>query len=68
MKTFDEYLQEENTQGDEGTDKLSATRKRQTPCEPAVTPELLADFQKEMDKQFQTPKSWYNKYSITQSH
>lgn len=52
MKTFNEYLQEENTQGDEGTDKLSATRKRQTPCEPAVTPELLADFQKEMDKQF----------------
>ena len=52
LKTFNEYLKEENTQGDEGTDKLSANRKRQTPGESPVTPELLADFQKEIDKQF----------------
>ena len=47
MLSFNEYLNisEENTQGDIGTDKLTRTRKRQTPGENMVTPEPLKDFE-----------------------
>lgn len=38
-------LKEENTQGDIGTDKLTKTRKHQTPGEKMVTPEPLKDFE-----------------------
>jgi hypothetical protein len=47
MLGFKEFVQEENKQGDIGTDKLTANRKRQTPCEPMITPEPLKNFQKE---------------------
>jgi len=36
---------EENTQGDEGTDKLTKHRKKLTPNESPVTPELLKNFE-----------------------
>lgn len=45
MKSFKSFLEEENTQGDIGTDKLTANRKRQTPGEKPVTPEPLKDFE-----------------------
>lgn len=45
MITFKEFVKEENTQGDIGTDKLTRNRKRQTPCEPMVTPEPLKGFE-----------------------
>ena len=45
MKSFKSFLDEENTQGDIGTDKLTRNRKKQTPCEPMVTPEPLKDFE-----------------------
>ena len=45
MIHFKEWLSEENTQGDIGTDKLTLNRKRQTPGEPLVTPEPLKDFE-----------------------
>lgn len=38
-------LKEENTQGDIGTDKLTRTRKSQTPGEKMLTPEPLKDFE-----------------------
>lgn len=41
MITFKEYLEEENTQGDEGTDKLTKHRKKLTPGEKPVTPDML---------------------------
>jgi len=45
MNTFKEWLKEENTQGDEGTDKLTKHRKKLTPNESPVTPELLKNFE-----------------------
>lgn len=45
MKTFKSFLEEENTQGDIGTDKLTQTRKKQTPGENPVTPEPLKGFE-----------------------
>lgn len=45
MKTFKSFLEEENTQGDIGTDKLTKTWKGMTPGEEAETPELLKDFE-----------------------
>ena len=38
-------IKEENTQGDEGTPKLTKHRKKLTPGEPQVTPELLKNFE-----------------------
>lgn len=38
-------VNEENTQGDIGTDKLTQTRKKQTPGENPVTAEPLRDFE-----------------------
>lgn len=45
MNTFKEWLKEENTQGDEGTDKLTKHRKKLTPGELPVTPEPLKNFE-----------------------
>lgn len=45
MITFKEYLEEENTQGDIGTEKLTKHRKKMTPGELPVTPEPLKDFE-----------------------
>lgn len=45
MNTFKEWLKEENTQGDEGTDKLTKHRKAMTPGEKPVTPEPLKNFE-----------------------
>ena len=45
MITFKDFLEEENTQGDIGTDKLTRTWKKKTPGEPLVTPEPLKDFE-----------------------
>lgn len=45
MITFKDYLSEENTQGDIGTEKLTKHRKRLTPNEPMVTPKMLPDFE-----------------------
>lgn len=45
MLGFKEYISEENMQGDEGTDKLTQTRKKATPGELPVTPEPLKDFE-----------------------
>lgn len=45
MKTFKDFMKEENTQGDIGTDKLTQTWKGMTPGEKPETPELLKDFE-----------------------
>lgn len=45
MKTFKDFIHEENTQGDIGTDKLTQTWKSMTPGEKPETPELLKDFE-----------------------
>lgn len=47
IKTFREYIKEENTQGDVGTDKLTRNRKKMTPGEPLVTPEPYKNFTKD---------------------
>lgn len=48
MFTLKDYIQkileEENTQGDIGTDKLTKNRKKATPGEPMITPEPLKDY------------------------
>ena len=41
MKSFKQYVKEENTQGDEGTLKLVLHRKRLTPGEKPNTPDML---------------------------
>lgn len=41
MLSFKEYIQEENTNGYEGTDKLTRYRKKMTPGEKPVTPDML---------------------------
>ena len=52
MKTFKEYLQEENTQGDIGTRKLALHHLRFTPYQNDDPKDPLEDFKREMDKQF----------------
>lgn len=44
MKSFKDYLKEENTQGDEGTPKLTQHRKKLTPGEKPTTPEPYKNF------------------------
>jgi hypothetical protein len=44
MLKFKDYIQEENTQGDIGTDKLTNHRKRLTPGQPMKTGEMLPDY------------------------
>ena len=44
MLTFKEHLQEENTQGDIGTDKLTKHRKKLTPGESPKTPDMFPDW------------------------
>lgn len=44
MKKFKQYVKEENTQGDEGTPKLTRHRKKMTPGEPIVTPEPYKNY------------------------
>ena len=66
MIGFKEFIEEENTQGDVGTDKLSANRKKATPGELPVTPEPLKGFETFDTICNDNFKS--NKYSITQSH
>jgi hypothetical protein len=45
MITFKEFVNEENDIGYEGTDKLTAYRKKMTPGEKPVTPNMLPDFE-----------------------
>jgi len=45
MITFKDWLKEENTQGDEGTDKLTKHRKKLTPGELPITAEPLKNFE-----------------------
>lgn len=52
MKTFKEYLQEENTQGLIGTRKLALHHLRFTPGQLDNPEEQLKDFKKEMEKQY----------------
>lgn len=52
MKTFKEYLQEENTQGDIGTRKLALHHLRFTPGQIDNPEDPLEDFKKEMEKQY----------------
>jgi len=47
MLTFKDYLSEENTQGDIGTDKLTAHRKKLTPGEKPVTPDMFPDWKED---------------------
>lgn len=44
MISFKEYLEEENTQGDIGTDKLTNHRKRLTPGQPMETNDMFPDY------------------------
>ena len=44
MLKFKDYIQEENTQGDIGTDKLTNHRKKLTPGQPMKTGEMLPDY------------------------
>ena len=52
MKTFKEYLQEENTQGDIGTRKLALHHLRFTPGQLEDPEEQLKEFKRKMDDQF----------------
>jgi hypothetical protein len=45
MLSFKDYIKEENNIGYEGTDKLTAHRKKMTPGEKPVTPSMLPDFE-----------------------
>jgi hypothetical protein len=45
MITFKEFVNEENNIGYEGTDKLTKYRKKMTPGEKPVTPNMLPDFE-----------------------
>lgn len=47
MLTFKDYLGEENTQGDIGTDKLTQNRKKMTPAEKPVTPDMFPGWDKD---------------------
>jgi len=44
MIKFKDFIQEENTQGDIGTDKLTKHRKKITPGEKPETPDMLPDY------------------------
>ena len=44
MLSFKDYIKEENTQGDVGTDKLTRNRKKMTPGEKPVTPNMFPDW------------------------
>lgn len=44
LLSFKDYLSEENTQGDIGTDKLTLHRKKLTPGEKPKTPDMLPDY------------------------
>lgn len=50
MKKFKHWIKEENTQGDIGTPKLTAHRKRLTPGEKQKTPEPLKNYEIWPDK------------------
>ena len=50
MKSFKEFVREENTQGDEGTLKLVLHRKRMTPGEKPKTPEPYKNYEIWPDK------------------
>lgn len=52
MKSFKEYLQEENTQGDIGTRKLALHHLRFTPGQVDNPKDQLEDFKKEMESQY----------------
>lgn len=52
MKSFKEYLQEENTQGDIGTRKLALHHLRFTPEQPDNPKEQLEDFKQQMEHQY----------------
>lgn len=41
MLSFKDYIEEENNIGYEGTDKLTRHRKKMTPGEQPVTPDML---------------------------
>jgi hypothetical protein len=47
MITFKEYLEEENNAGYEGTDKLTLHRKKLTPGEKPVTPNMFPDWKED---------------------
>lgn len=44
MIKFKDYIKEENNIGYEGTDKLTQHRKKMTPGEKQVTPDILPDY------------------------
>lgn len=44
MLYFKDWLEEENTQGDIGTDKLTLNRKKMTPGEKPKTPDMFPDW------------------------
>lgn len=44
MLSFKDYFKEENNIGYEGTDKLTQYRKKMTPGEKPVTPDMLPDY------------------------
>ena len=44
MLKFKHFIEEENTQGDIGTDKLTKHRKKLTPGEKPETPDMLPDY------------------------
>jgi hypothetical protein len=44
MLSFKDYIKEENNIGYEGTDKLTQHRKKMTPGEKPVTPDMLPDY------------------------
>ena len=52
MKTFKEYIAEENTQGDIGTRKLALHHLRFTPGQVENPEDPLKDFKDEMEKQY----------------
>lgn len=47
MKSFKQFLQEENKQGDIGTDKLTLHRKKLTPGEKPETALMLPEYEPE---------------------
>ena len=47
MINFKDWIAEENTQGDIGTDKLTRNRKKITPGEPLETPLMLPEYEPE---------------------